>query len=1279
MQDVWRWRQYGAGEGLPSEDTTWITESENGRVWVHTGRGLAWFDGYRWKQPQCAAEIRSKIVGQIHPYAGDAILAILSGEVWVVAPETCTALPIVLDGRPLRLQSMGVARGGKALIQSIDYREFVWDVASGRLDELREARAQISNVSAIQGQQGSTFAISNEGIVRRAWQWDAGNGLKVERSIFLRVPRQQQGEQLPSALMRQVSENLRGDGLLAVSYPKEWSGLWEWQPKLKPRRVARLGAQVPKALAVGEDGEAIAIYSAQEVWLRSGRAQGRVWERLSPVPVMLRSARRLHFDRRGRLWVSSAKGVGCFRASLERWSKFDYAFPDLRNHANALLAARDGSLWIGTANGLVVVESSGAARGIPRAGGVDLGVVTGLAQTADGAVWISSGASFGGVIRWKNGGWKRYGTSAALTGEQVHGLKVDSAGTLWALASGGARQARQEASGAYAYDDKTDRFRQIIPDGQDRRCYSMCRTADGALWFAKYTGVSRFLRGEWRHWAKGEELENRGIFAITPAEDNGVHFSDRGGGLGTVTAAGEVRYEPVGDNAATNSVWDFTRDAAGGLWVSTRGGLFYRRHDTWGRFGTESGLGNFELWPVSLYRGYVCVGSDGSGVQCLSPRSLAVLPPRLEEVNVAAENGKATVRWAALAHEDSPEGLGVLSRYKLDGGDWSAWSADSLAELASLRSGKHRIELEARGALARGAEARASQDFEVPGPFWERPAFYVPLSLSAFMGVIAVAFGVMRRMAYMRELAAKEERFRALIEFSSVGITLRDRQHKVFYTSPAVAEILGYQPTELLGGMRPDLIHPDDLADFEARAREIVLTPGATQRARVRVRHKNGQYRWLEVTTRNLLHNPAVAAIVTNFRDATEAIQAELMTAEARLRAESANQAKSDFLAMISHEIRTPMNGITGMCHLLLDTRLNAEQRDYATTIAHSSQALLSLINDVLDFSRIEAGKLTIERAPFDLKALLREVANLMRARVEEKKLVLRWQYPEGAPAAFAGDSLRIRQVLINLAGNAIKFTEVGEVRFEVSVAPRDEKQYRIEIAVADTGIGIAPEKLAVIFDKFTQADASTTRRFGGSGLGLSISRSLAELMGGSIRAESQEGVGSRFLLTLELEAVAPEAVPARPERSWGLERLPVPLEVLVVEDNPVNQKLAAKLLERLGCTVRVASSGAAALTLHADYRFDLILMDCQMPEMDGYETTALIRQKESGRRRTPIVALTANAMENDLERCIQAGMDAYLTKPIDLVKLRDALEEYGLGSRKFSSPKPTLPSFLDT
>jgi len=631
------------------------------------------------------------------------------------------------------------------------------------------------------------------------------------------------------------------------------------------------------------------------------------------------------------------------------------------------------------------------------------------------------------------------------------------------------------------------------------------------------------------------------------------------------------------------------------------------------------------------------------------------------------------------------------------------------------------------------------------------------------------------------EIARQKQYFESLVGISPVAVIEMDADERVTGWNPAAAALFGYTADEAVGHQIDDLVFHDEQRD---EGREITKEAVATGRAHriTRRRRKDGTPVDVELMLVPLTIDGERVGFLGIYHDITELQQA-------REEAEAATQAKSAFLATMSHEIRTPMNGVIGMTGLLLDTDLTPEQREFAEVVRSSGDALLHVIDDILDYSKIEAGKLELEREPFDLRACVEEALDIVAPRAAQKNLELGGLVGDGVPAAIAGDAARLRQVLLNLLSNAVKFTEQGEVVVDLDAEAAKPAWHRVRLTVRDTGIGIPPARMDSLFESFSQVDASTTRRYGGTGLGLAISKRLVELMGGSMWAESEEGKGSAFHLEFTArEAEAPRRIRfdgtqpqlagkrllivddnatnreiiSRQAQSWGMEavatespslalslieagehfdvavldlvmpemdgrelareiqrhrsaqelplllvtslgRMPQareadgfaaqlakplkasqlydalmrvlagqdgdqptrpgedvadvsPLRILLAEDSAVNQKVALALLAKLGYRADVVANGLDALTALERARYDVVLMDVQMPELDGLDTTRRIRERWPPAERPRIVAMTANAMQEDRDACFDAGMDDYVAKPIRPEALAEAL-----------------------
>ena len=577
-------------------------------------------------------------------------------------------------------------------------------------------------------------------------------------------------------------------------------------------------------------------------------------------------------------------------------------------------------------------------------------------------------------------------------------------------------------------------------------------------------------------------------------------------------------------------------------------------------------------------------------------------------------------------------------------------------------------------ALTKASEAVANGDYPIPSRLPEA---------DNDMGRLCAAFNTMSRAVAERvqeltkardvqsqlvnHIQEEQSRISALLSAMDLGVLLLDVNERIIYENPAFRKIFSVAENQVLVGMTVRDVFLSVLPQMS----EDIFSPQEDQPESYMFESTQCELLLLNkkiISERTLVvrnEGGGIAGQLFLFDDVTAIRNAEKQLISAKEAAELARKVQASFLATMSHEIRTPMNGIIGMTNLILMTDLNSEQREYLSWIKSSSDSLLTVLNDILDYSKIDSGMLNIEHISYSIIALINEVIGLYSVVAQEKNIKLLWRSDEALPEAIFGDPVRMRQILSNLVSNALKFTEAGQIVLEVSTPVQESGRIEfLRLTVSDTGCGIPKDKQGEIFAPFVQADSSTTRRFGGSGLGLAIVKRLVDLLGGHISLESEVGVGSKFYVVVPTEENHQLSAPIKPSfiLSETQKGSNTSINVLLVEDTPVNQRLGELVLAKLGHRVRIAADGIEAIAAFQNEPFDAILMDLQMPNMDGLDATKRIREIEAQRENkshVPIIGVTASAMESDRKLCLDAGMDDYVAKPFQMDRLAFLLTKY--------------------
>ena len=1298
LEESWRWIHFTERDGLPSKQVYSLLEAEGGTTWAGTFKGLAWYDGYRWHSVGEDDGLPEISPSFMHHRSGGGLFVVCRNRLYTGDQEGFQHIQLPFDLK----DAAGFADGSLLLYSGTAL--------------YRYGDAELSPVAGPAGLPGKAYTKLSQTRPGKIW-------LQTAKAIY-RFEEDRWVLENSGRKFGHITEDSAGRRFGSILVPLEDRGLWMWEPGEPPQRYPEGRIDLIEFFAASADGRLVVVYESGDILVRWDQE----WALLNPLPEQMKYILSIGFRANGDLWVGTEKGLFFHRLSSRLWTQWKKGAESLRNRVDEILVAGNGVVWLGTDAGIEIRHPDDTVEWVDNIGAIDLSIITGLAEDAQGHVWISSGSRGKGAHRWDGRTWSFFGPEQGLGARKIHRIHRDRAGRLWflGLAFGGEGTSK-DANAVYVYQDGQFSPFQLEGELGEGRVYSFAEGLDGSRWFGTINGLLRWREGEWSRWniegsahlREGEwtpwnveqALKNDRIFVLAVDTTGRLWFGDQYQGLGYVDSGYGPRYLTTEDGLINNEVWDLEVDAEGTLWVATRGGLCSYRDGIWSHFGPASGLEARELWPLATSAEHLYIGTAGEGAYILEFGEADQHLPRVDIDHPLMDQNRVVLRWQPYAHWGRQASNQIRTRYRLDRGAWSEWSNRREAVLEGLGAGQHVFQLQGASLFGLVDTTGYSAAFSIPYPYYRQASFIFPVGglLIAVLGLLIVL--VERRRRHNVALSLSEARYRSFFEESPIALwehdysalmeyldslqelgtealrTRLERSYRAVYkglrlvqitdVNRATLELFQARGRDDLRAKLTRIFRRDSLPAF--REGMLALAQGQTRFSHETVAYDMSGQR-LNIILSFVVapgHGQALQRVLASMLDVTPQKKAAEQMQRSMWAAEEASQAKSEFVANISHEIRTPMNAIIGMTELVLDSELKASQRDYLEGVKVSADTLLTLVNSVLDLSKIESGKLMLEISDLSLRDTLQEAVHTLSLRAREKGLALNFRVAPAVPEILRGDPLRLKQIFINLLSNAIKFTAEGEVAVEVGCETAGDKEVDLHMIVRDTGIGVPAAKQETIFEAFTQADSSTTRQYGGTGLGLSITAQLVHMMNGRIWLDSEEGQGSTFHIVVRLE-VPSEAGKALPPRHGFNSTTPLDeaaytlptLRVLLAEDNELNQKVAVGMLERMGHSVDIVANGIDTLDMLERKDFDLVLMDVQMPELDGLEATAAIRARERERGgHIPIVGLTAHAMTGDPERCLAAGMDDYAAKPIR----RDRL--FAIFARHFGQSAELLPA----
>ncbi|MDX1546058.1 MAG: ATP-binding protein [Rhodothermales bacterium] len=1114
LHEEWRWVQFKVDSGLPSNSVHALVEEADGTLWALTEAGLAWYDRFRW---HAVGEGRFE---SLVPLPGGGLAGTLYGRLAFISQEGARILPLRYGGQPLRVDLVAPLDDG-ALVLATSRGLMRYDGGAARPMAMPVPPEEWTGTAVgLHRSRGGRVWLT---LPRGVFYWE-GTGWKE----FTSVP------------MEFVEEHSYG-GAAGVIH-EDYRGLWTWRPGEAPRR-AREGQTtgLMQALGLSPQGHGLAVFTDGMVLSR----EAGQWRVLDDQPDALDFPQVLYFQRDGDLWVGTDRGLYRFRANANRWDQWPTVPGVERPTVNALIRTADGAFWAGTGTGLLIRDPDGAVRHVDDALGEPLRGITGLAEDADGGVWVTSGSSFVGAYRWHQGAWSRVGPEDGLP-SPIHRIRTDRRGRLWFLGiNGRAVDPTRPEPGAFVLDG--DRFVSFgeedgMPSG---RVYDFSEAPDGTFWFATLSGLSAFTDGVWRHWDDENGLREDRVFTVHAARDGRVWFGHQKSGLGYFGQDGRPAYFTTADGLVSDEIWEITEDADATLWFSSSDGLGSYRDGRFSSFGVAEGMHRPKCWPVLPLGDRVAVGTLGGSVMELRFDEAANPPPYVVISEPLTERDRVFARWKVHPFDGAIPMDHVETRFRLDDQPWSPWGTSREATLYGLTPGSHRLAVQAKGLFGQVAPEGISLAFRVAPPFYLQPLFVG--GVGVLLGAIFI-LGFNLWFTRQRHVAEIRNREASLAEAQRVGRTGSfdlNLQTRRLTFSRELYRLLALDPS--LEPLTLDVVFNQVISEENRqtlqRALQEAIRTGETTWLEYRFRRGDGVVRYAftqgrclyaedgtpvrvvgtvqDVTARRQAEEAARAAheaLLTQQQREKERVEAELARAREDLVRHTRLATIGQVAASIAHELRNPLGAVRNAVYMLrrmVSAGREADLQDYLEIIDQEVVVANDIITELLAMSRARMPECQM----VDLEKAVEEAF----ARVEEAGSVELDVVLNQRPYLVSADPGQLRQIFVNLFTNAVHAMQ-GEGR--IGVAARTEEDYDV-VTVHDTGPGVPPDQAALLFEPLYTTKAR------GTGLGLAICREIAERHGGTLYLDPDaEGPGACFRLYLPVApppgAAAPLDPPAR-------------------------------------------------------------------------------------------------------------------------------------------------------